>query len=176
MSVSGTSLVDSTSHNSSGAPGHIESRMRVVGLPGDVVDADVVAQFHPDRVADEAGQKVLAEDVRWAPCRRSPGRSRWNASRRCGRPARGNRGSSRAALAERDLQVRILLDRTRPQQIRRRPARCSFIGCRVIITSIGASGAVIASLPDEPMCTLSTVLVSHRGLPQRIPVLVVEAR
>ena len=38
-----------------------------------------------------------------------------------------------------------------------------FIGCRVIITSIGASGAVMASLPEDPMCTLSTVLVSHNA-------------
>nr|CRL74248.1 hypothetical protein CPGR_03569 [Mycolicibacterium komanii] len=35
-----------------------------------------------------------------------------------------------------------------------------FIGCSVIITSIGASGAVIANRPDDPMCTLSTVSVS----------------
>ncbi len=35
-----------------------------------------------------------------------------------------------------------------------------FIGCRVIMTSIGASGAVIASLPEEPMCTFITVSVS----------------
>ncbi len=35
-----------------------------------------------------------------------------------------------------------------------------FIGCSVIITSIGASGAVIANRPEDPMCTLSTVSVS----------------
>ena len=42
-----------------------------------------------------------------------------------------------------------------------------FIGCSVIITSIGASGAVIASRPDDPMCTFITVSVStnasHNG-------------
>ena len=42
-----------------------------------------------------------------------------------------------------------------------------FIGCRVIITSSGASGAVMASRPDEPMCTFITVSVStsasHNG-------------
>jgi len=38
-----------------------------------------------------------------------------------------------------------------------------FIGCSVIITSIGASGAVIASLPEDPMCTFITVLVSHNA-------------
>ncbi len=46
----------------------------------------------------------------------------------------------------------------------RSAAACTmFIGCRVIITSSGASGAVMASLPEEPMCTLSTVLVSHNA-------------
>ena len=35
-----------------------------------------------------------------------------------------------------------------------------FIGCKVIITSIGASGAVIANRPDEPMWTFITVSVS----------------
>ena len=43
-----------------------------------------------------------------------------------------------------------------------------FIGCRVIITSIGASGAVIANRPEEPMCTFITVSVStnasHNGV------------
>jgi hypothetical protein len=43
-----------------------------------------------------------------------------------------------------------------------------FIGCNVIITSIGASAAVIANRPEEPMCTLSTVSVStsasHSGV------------
>ena len=38
-----------------------------------------------------------------------------------------------------------------------------FIGCSVIITSIGASGAVIASWPDEPRWTFSTVSVSHNA-------------
>ena len=37
-------------------------------------------------------------------------------------------------------------------------AACTmFIGCRLISTSIGASGAVIASFPDEPMCMHTTV-------------------
>ncbi len=36
-----------------------------------------------------------------------------------------------------------------------------LIGCSVIITSIGASGAVIARRPDEPMCTFITVSVSQ---------------
>ena len=35
-----------------------------------------------------------------------------------------------------------------------------FIGCSVIITSIGASGAVIASWPDEPRWMFITVSVS----------------
>ena len=43
----------------------------------------------------------------------------------------------------------------------RSAAACTmFIGCSVIITSIGASGAVIASRPEDPMCTFSTVSVS----------------
>ena len=36
----------------------------------------------------------------------------------------------------------------------------TFSGCRVIITSIGASGAVMASCPDEPRWTLRMVSVS----------------
>ena len=40
----------------------------------------------------------------------------------------------------------------------RSAAACTmFIGCRVISTSIGASGAVIASFADEPMCMHTTV-------------------
>ena len=43
-----------------------------------------------------------------------------------------------------------------------------FIGCNVIITSIGASGAVIANRPEDPMCTFITVSVStnasHNGV------------
>ena len=31
-----------------------------------------------------------------------------------------------------------------------------FIGCRVIITSIGASGEVIVSCEEEPMCMHTT--------------------
>src|SRR5690348_6305508 len=46
----------------------------------------------------------------------------------------------------------------------RSAAACTmFIGCSVIITSIGASGAVIASRPDEPMWMFITVLVSHNA-------------
>ena len=51
----------------------------------------------------------------------------------------------------------------------RSAAACTmFIGCSVIITSIGASGAVIANRPEEPMCTFITVSVStsasHSGV------------
>ncbi|CAA0118247.1 Uncharacterised protein [Mycolicibacterium vanbaalenii] len=46
----------------------------------------------------------------------------------------------------------------------RSAAACTmFIGCSVIITSIGASGAVIANRPEEPMWTLRTVSVSTRA-------------
>jgi hypothetical protein len=38
-----------------------------------------------------------------------------------------------------------------------------FIGCDVIILSGGESTAGIDSLPEEPMCTLSTVFVSTRA-------------
>jgi hypothetical protein len=42
-----------------------------------------------------------------------------------------------------------------------------FIGCNVIMTSIGASGAVITSFEDEPMCMLtivpSSLHASHTG-------------
>src|SRR5271166_11274 len=44
----------------------------------------------------------------------------------------------------------------------RSAAACTmFIGCSVIITSIGASGEVIANRPEDPICTFITVLVSH---------------
>ena len=43
-------------------------------------------------------------------------------------------------------------------------AACTmFIGWRLISTSIGASGAVIASLPDEPMCRHTTVPSSEHA-------------
>src|SRR5258705_5720298 len=46
----------------------------------------------------------------------------------------------------------------------RSAAACTmFIGCSVIITSIGASGAVMANRPQDPMCTFITVLVSHNA-------------
>ena len=35
----------------------------VVHLPADVVDADLVAELHADRVGDEAGENVAPEDV-----------------------------------------------------------------------------------------------------------------
>ncbi len=50
-----------------------------------------------------------------------------------------------------------------------------FIGCSVIITSIGASGAVTASLPDEPRWIDRTTSLVGQRLPQRVPVVVVEA-
>ncbi len=68
------------------------------------------------------------------------------------------RNPAGAALGQRDLEVGILLDRLGPQQVG--GGLQMFIGCSVIITSIGASGAVIASWPDDPRCTLSTVSVS----------------
>jgi hypothetical protein len=37
--------------------------VRVVALPADVVDADLVAEPDADRVGDEAGEEVLAEDL-----------------------------------------------------------------------------------------------------------------
>src|ERR1700712_2454935 len=37
----------------------------VIALPGDVVDADVVANFDPEVILDEAAVKVLAEQVTW---------------------------------------------------------------------------------------------------------------
>ena len=37
--------------------------VRVVLLPADVVDTDVVAQLEPDRIGDEAREDVLAEDI-----------------------------------------------------------------------------------------------------------------
>ena len=38
-------------------------RVRIVGLPGDVVDSDAVAHGDADRVTDEAGEEVLTEDL-----------------------------------------------------------------------------------------------------------------
>ena len=47
----------------------------------------------------------------------------------------------------------------------RSAAACTmFIGCSVIITSIGASGAVIASFDDEPMCMLTIVPTSLQAV------------
>src|SRR5690606_21634259 len=47
-----------------GRPRPRRVRVRVVALPGDVAHADVVAQADADLVRDEAGEEVLAEDLR----------------------------------------------------------------------------------------------------------------
>ena len=46
----------------------------------------------------------------------------------------------------------------------RSAAACTmFIGCSVIMASIGASMAVMTSCEDEPMCTQMIVLVSSQA-------------
>ena len=50
-----------------------------------------------------------------------------------------------------------------------------FIGCSVIITSIGASGAVTASCPDDPRWIDSTVPVSHSAAQSGSQCVAVEA-
>src|SRR5947199_2891397 len=46
-----------------GRPGPGRVGVRVVHLPADVVDADLVAQLNADRIGDEASEDVAAEDV-----------------------------------------------------------------------------------------------------------------
>ena len=59
----------------------------------------------------------------------------------------------------------------------RSAAACTmFIGCKVINTSIGASGVVIANFDDEPMCMQMTVPLVGARLPERVPVRVVQRR
>ena len=141
--------------------------VRVVGFPADVVDADVVAQLDPDMIGDEAGQEVLAEHLRGllafevlARPRRMHLVGAVRSFEEVGDPARCR---PRTGATLRSGYFLIGLDHNRSAA-----AWTMFIGCRVIITSIGASGAVIASLPEEPMCTFITVSVStnasHNGV------------
>ena len=51
-----------------------------------------------------------------------------------------------------------------------------FIGCSTIMTSIGASGEVITSSDDEPMCMHTIIPLSDARPPHRVPVVGVEAR
>ena len=81
--------------SSSGAFGPRRVGVRVVLLPADVVDADLVAQREPDRVGDEAREDVLAEHVGRHPVAEVLAGPQRGACRRCGRAGRGSTGSSR---------------------------------------------------------------------------------
>ncbi len=50
-----------------------------------------------------------------------------------------------------------------------------FMGCKVIITSTGASGAVMATPPMSPNGWIAHLFVAQR-LPQRVPRLAMKAR
>ena len=50
-----------------------------------------------------------------------------------------------------------------------------LIGCSVMSTSIGASGAVMTSGDDDPMWRHTMVSVVRARLPERVPVVAVEA-
>ena len=84
-----------TASSSSGARRPRRVGVRVVGLPAHVVDADVVAQLHADRVADEAREEVLAEHLARQPAAEVLTASTRGACRRCGRGDRGSTGSTR---------------------------------------------------------------------------------
>ena len=149
--------------------------VRVVGLPRHVVDADPVAQLHPHRVADEAGQEVLAEHLARAVGRRSPAGSRRGASRRSGRPGRGSTGSIPCRPRTGPPAASGKFFSTRDHS-RSAAADWMFMGCRVIITSGGESTAGI----DEPARRAEVDGEHGAGVaarpPHRVPVLVVEAR
>ena len=93
--------------------------VRVVGLPAHVVDADAPAQLDADRVADEAGEEVLAEHLAGeaaAEVLLRPGVVHLvgavDAVEEVGDPPG-------AALGQGDAQVGIGLDHPRPQQVGR---------------------------------------------------------
>ena len=50
-----------TSANSSGALGQLESEWGIIHFPTNVVDADLMAQSHTNRVGDETGEEIAAE-------------------------------------------------------------------------------------------------------------------
>ena len=92
--------------------------VRVVALPGDDVDADLVAQLQRRRVGDVAGQRVLAEHV-----------ARQLVAEVAAQPllvgvvpvaaVEVERDPADAALGERELQVGELAQRRTPQQVLR---------------------------------------------------------
>ena len=112
-----------------------------------------------DRVGDEAGQEVLAEHLAGqlaAEVLPRPGRVHLVGAVE---PLEEVRDPAGAALGQGDLDVREVLDHAGTRAGRRRPGTM-FIGCRVIITSGGASAAVMASWPEEPRWTFMIVPVS----------------
>jgi len=135
--------------------------MRIVRLPGDVVDPDLVAQRDPDRIRDETRQEKLPEHLRrpLAPeILPRPGRMH---VKRAVDPLQEVRDPPRApSLNAILISGKFLITR---DHNRSAAADWMFIGCNVIITSGGESNAGIANFPDDPKCTDNTVAVSHNA-------------
>ena len=92
--------------------------MGIVHFPADVVDADHLPVLHADRIGDEAGHEVFAEDLAGqlaAEVLMGPRRVHLVGAVH---PVQEVRDPAGAALAQGDLQGRVLLDGRRPQQVR----------------------------------------------------------
>ena len=150
--------------------------VRVVALPRDRVDVRACARSgDAERVVDEAGDDVLVEHLARqlvAEVLAGPGVV---AARRCSRCARGSTGSSRCrprtARTVRSGNLRSTGDQTRSA------AACTmFIGCSVIITSIGASIDGDDQLRRRADVQAHDGALVAAGLPERVPVVACGAR
>ena len=148
--------------------------VRVVGFPRDVVDTDLLAQLDSDRVADEASQEVLAEDL-----------TRQTSAEVLQRPRAVHlegavdaieevRDPTGATLGQGDAHIRVRLQDPRPQQVGRggldvhRLKRDHHVGRAV--------GRGDREPPGRTEMDRQHGRGVATGAPDRIPVLVVEAR
>jgi hypothetical protein len=97
---------------------------------------------------------VLVEHLAGQSVAESPARSRRGGGRSCSRCAPESKGSSRFRPRTARTSVGEPAQGGRPHQVGGRLTM--FIGCSVIITSMGASGEVMVSCDEDPMCMHTT--------------------
>ena len=149
--------------------------VRVVALPGDDVDPDVVAQLQRRRVGDVAGERVLAEHV-----------ARQLVAEVAAQPplvgvvpvaaVEVEGDPADAALGPRDLEVGVVAQRRTPQQVLRGRSPRSGVA-RMMRLSIGASGRQLDGAEAGADVQAHHHVLLGQRLEDRVPVLdVVVAR